>query len=226
MAVLWFRYGGWPQSVTSFSFVVIAAVCLLGHRSLRDEVAVETRESACSDTAIHALGYDSNIALIQCVATAIMSVCVYEGFFELSRYSALVSVLVAPLLFRTSWQRIGLGLGAVSLAYFLYASNSFLYVIESNFRSMSVGSFWYDVWPPIAPYIWLVLLIGALPQLLCLSVGGVGLGRFRGDSSIRILGTDVPLAFASSLIIVSAGRAAHAVWSSPTWIPIAVHGPS
>jgi hypothetical protein len=222
MAMLWWRYGGWPQSVASFSFVVIAVACLLGRRILRDGVALHPSDQAHSDIALHAFGYDTNIALVQTVSVAVMAFCAFVGFYDPSRYSALLAVLAMPLLLRTSWQSKALLMGAAGFLYVAYSS-TYLYHIESNFRKIS-NLDWFSFWPPLAPYIWVILALAVFPQLQNLALGGVGLGRLRGDTRISLFGTEVPLGFGSSLLLVSVCRAVLAVSSSTTWVPIALYG--
>lgn len=228
MALLWLRYGGWTQAQAAFGLLVTSIALFMGTRVLRPDAApvVQPIQKTGNDVSIHLLGYDINVALLQSVAIAGMVVWAIRSEIDEAWYAALAAIALTPLLWSSSWRRLSLAFGTVALLYvaYLWIVYDYLYLVLTNNNAVLWSARWAGVWLPVSPYVWTLLLVATIPQVQWLNVGGIGPGRLRGDFSVRLFGTDVPVGITSSLVLVSIWLAAEAVFYVPRWLPTALFG--
>jgi hypothetical protein len=227
MAALWWRYGGWTQAAAALALWITGGALVVGRRLIRGMPAVAPTERAANDVSLHVLGYDVNMAFIQSASALIMVICALQSFVDEAWYAGLIAFALTPLLLGTSARHRSMAVGLLALVYLAYQwvnVQSYVYQVETTDRMISWSGVWVDIWPPVAPYFWAVMLVGAVPQLQLPSVGGAGFGRFAGDFAASGFKGQIPVALASSLILVSAWRAAWAVAYSPVWLPHALFG--
>jgi hypothetical protein len=227
MAVLWLRYGGWPQSSTALALWIVASALFVGRPLIRSTPVIAPAEKPANDVSLHALGYDVNLAFIQCASVLVMVICAVQGFLDQAWHAGLVALALTPLLLRTTAIVRSIAFGTSALFWLVYqwvSVQSYGYDAEITQRVIFWGSFWADRWPPVAPYVWLLLAVAAVPQLQLPNLGGAGFGRFAGDFATRAFEGKMPVSLMSSLILVSAWRAGWALVYSPVWLPHALYG--
>jgi hypothetical protein len=224
---LWLRVGGILVFSGLVAFLITGAAFLLRKRAVGSSAVVRPTNDAQNDTSVHLLGYDINVAVLQCVALAGMFAWAIQSEIDKAWYAAAVAVLLTPLLFRTSRWPLSLaicagGLGYLAYYWLVYTNFADRFMATSDALSLYVTL--YEVRFLLLPYFVVLLAIALFPQFQLLNIGGVGPGRFKGDVSLHLLGGDVPIAFGTSLILVSLWRAIDMALYAPSWLPLALFG--
>lgn len=210
----WLYNGSWLTSEV-IGLIVIGAVLLLGPQLLRPgaKPAVEPSDGPQNDVSIHVLGYDVNLALLQTLAFGALVVFAFRYDIDTAQRSAIVACLMVPLLWSSKLQKFALGVGLLSLWYLVYiwTSYDYLALFEASINSRSMPY----VPSEIVYFIWTVMTIAVIPQLQIPRIGKVGIGRMKGDFSVKLFGGRVPVAFTSALILTNIISALLSVWYAP-----------
>jgi len=224
MSSLWLRYGGWGPARDAFALLATGASLLLGSRVLRanGRRVVEPTERPPNDASIRVLGYDLNIGLAQGLALAGMILFGLRSEVDTAWNCALAVVLLTPFLWRTRYQRFAILAGGAGFLYaaYIWSVGDLAYRINATIDARETAG----LFSPVAPFLWVILLVALVPHLQLPRIDKVGVGGFRGDTSFTLFGSDVPIVAGSSLILVSAALAVEPFLFVPWWIRTAILG--
>ncbi|HEX8580651.1 MAG TPA: hypothetical protein VF655_13790 [Allosphingosinicella sp.] len=130
-------------------------------------------------------------------------------------YAALITVALTPLLYKTNARLSTLVMGGLAALYLLYlvAVWDIGYEIEADGAAMAMPQFVV----PFARFLWVMAFTAVFPQVQLVRLGAAGIGRFRGDFQVRLFGSFVPVALASSVLLVCSVHAVTQVWAALQW---------
>lgn len=220
----WMRQGGFASARDILSLWMVGLVLLTWpflYHEKREEKTVTITESS-SDSSLRFLGYENNLAVIQTVAVAIAIVSGLRGEIDQAWYACIVGAVLTPILRSSKVRAISVALGVIAALYFLYlfAVSDIGYRIQADQYARSIPQFVI----PIAPIVWIMIVIAAIPQLQIPRLNRFGIGRLRGDVTVGVFGTRVTVAFASAVLICCAWRVTWLLWYAPGWLPASLQG--
>lgn len=220
----WMRHGGFASARDILSLWIVGFAVLTWpylYHAKREEEAVATTDSS-SDSSLRLLGYENNIAVIQIMAVAIATVSGLRGEIDQAWYACIAGAVLTPILLSSKMRMLSVSLGIIAALYFVYlfAVWDIGYRIEADQYARSIPQFVI----PIAPIIWVMIVIVAVPQLQIPRLNRFGVGQLRGDLAVSIFGTSVTVAFASAVLICCAWRVIWLLWYAPGWLPASLQG--
>ncbi|WP_394652429.1 hypothetical protein [uncultured Sphingomonas sp.] len=213
MFVVWFRpYGGFAAGRTAIAYVVVGLACLLGRRILREPSGLQTQPAAHAPWVLF-MGYASNVAVAQAIALLVIVGAALSGNVAQAWWAAIVAVALAGVLRRSTAQPASMIMGAIGLSVLLalWFVNDIGFTIAADAYAREFPKFII----PIAAPAWVIIGFAILPQLQMIKFGSVGIGSFKGDFSLKIFGSKVPVYLSTALVLLST----YSVISSIPYIP-------
>lgn len=215
------RYGGSHSFRSMLAFIALGLAVLAGARLLRRD-GHPKREGVqpVGGTSIVFLGYRTNVLVMQVVASIVMTLSAGRAEIERAWWAAVVIVGLAVALRRTQHRWISLSLGAVAVVYLAYLSVvwDFGYEFDSFWHAVTRPSFAI----PVGPVLWIIAALAILPQVQDAQLRGFGIGRMRGDFTVPLFGSEVPIAIVSAFLLWAAWTIATAHAVLVLWLVIIV----
>lgn len=204
LAALIVAVGSWYDLRGAMGLIVLGCAILLRRRLVKP-VAKQQPIGEEPDITLRWLGFDTNLILMQMLTLGATLVYAYRWETGTASIFAVCCISLAFLLIKTSYRMLTIFFGIVAAGYF-----ACLWLFPFAFRSNDIGDFldWYGsyFYNPLIPWGTLAIVLSCvalMPQLQLIRVGNFEVGNLRGDFTLRILGSTVPIFISSSVIFVS-----------------------
>lgn len=220
---IWLKLdAGFIIARAAMAFIVVGVVLLLGSRTLKEAEPPVTVDRPSGSPWLLLLGYANNLAVAQLCAMGAMIVFAVRREIDAAWWAAVIAVLLVVPLYRSKASRASIAMAAVGLVYLLYAL-----IADDIGRTIAARAYARglpELIVPVADILWTALAIALVPQLQLLRIVSIGIGRFRGDTNIRLFGSTVPIALVSATLLVCAWWVITALPHVPASIRIALDG--
>lgn len=218
--IVWFGpHGGFAAGRAALALTIVGIALLLGASLLKQpKPLIETRLPG--EPFVIFANRASNLATAQLIAVLATIAWAVRAEIDEAWWSAIVVVGFTPVLLRSKAHIASIVMGTAGGFYLVYAFavSDIGYTIASNAYARTLPE--YIV--PIGLIAWTMIVIALFPQLQILQLGNVGIGRFKGDTQIRLFGSTTPVAITSAVLLVSTYAAIVQLIYLPRWIGVAL----